>query len=548
MKRLARPITAVACTLMLSGPAQALVCAAPDADAASIALASTPVTGTVGICDLHGSFNADRFPRYFQILNRGLAQDEDSETFFDTALGMAEQLVIKRRFERAGTLYEILLAHHPREPRALSSYAAVNMMQQRLQPAAELVYRAFEIDPGDPLIQSNAFAIAVLNGDHAKAREINRLQVERAAGDARHLLRQALIASGFAPGDAATSWNALVAAAQSEDGKAYWTYLQGALERFDAEELVTVANALIDASYVYEAVILLDLVAARTDNLSAYYMKAKALETAQHYRLALAAAERTRQIFLQRSEYDPEFYRNLLYNLARLAYAARDYHRSLALLDEFESREFVHAQLDYLYAVNYTALGMPREARRHLQKCAQWDLAEELKNYCIDVLARDLPELPQSPPDGDDNAIEISPSTPGPDLFLAGAVEELGVRWLGRIESREFRDTADGISIAWIAEFVQPSRNYQIEDNRQYDVEITSTDRTQWFRVELQLQAASDEEKKAIREQFAQEESFILVDGTAKGAIPLAQRLAARVKMHSAILTSSLNLVDTASN
>ena len=499
----------------------------------------------ITVCDLRNEFNANNSPRMYWVLHKGLYQPDDAKILVEESLTLASDAFTSGDWGRAEKIYNIVLTRFPKEPRILSSYAALHISRQQYKKASNLLDRALEIDPRDPLIVHNRFLVSILDGDYIKASKLNKQLMSIEPGSYQHLMRRALLDRFFINSGNQRSWQAFLNSLDNDNNRQYWKGFNDNFKRQNMQELVHIADQWIDYDMAYDAIMLLDYVVSKKHLADAWYIKAKALESKRHYKLAFNAANHARDILLSSQKYDETFYGNLLYEVGRLAYAVKNYEYSLSRYDEYRKNGYSHPHLDYMFAVNYDALGHHVKALPYFRKCIKQELPRNMRKYCeqrvknsnqsTQAVSRAVDPKVEKP-----RSIKVGTGNIDPSYFLEGTVEKLQINWIGRVVHTEMKEENNSIHIVWVAKYLRPEKPIEVIDGNEYTIKFKKDVADQIFQIDIYLEKASDTNKEDIKKNFLSDDKYVLVSGQAYDIRPFHNSLATVVSARHAIFTSKI--------
>ncbi len=502
----------------------------------------------VSVCDLRKKFDQNEFPSFFLALHQGLKQPENSAEMLEMALTLANETIDAGDFEKGEKIYQIILGILPLESRAMSSYAALHILKEEYETALELLTKAAEISPTDPLILNNLYFTNLLLGKYEEVSKTNKALLRLEPDDRGHILKRALIDKLYVRIDNDKSWGKLIAIQKNENNKDYWINFAKELEQAkrtqNVEELIYLGDQWISNGMSSEALLLFDYAAKLTLSSEAYYLKAKAFEHDKYYKLAFSAAQKAREIELSKSELNKELYEGILYEVARLAYAVNDYQKSLQFFDEYVSKGYSHSHIDYMYGVNLAALGKLEESKPYFQKC----ITEPLPSYMLDFCEEQLSKNRVSSSAGKAKelstaVIKISKDEISPlDYLKRGKKEEL-VSWLGEIIDVEMTESAKSVHIRWTAKLLKPNETIEIVDGKSYEIRLAPTQSEELFSVDLYLDAFNEKVKEDIKENFSKEK-YIIARGNAHDIRVFKDQLSVSMAPERAIFTSKILIVN----
>lgn len=503
---------------------------------------------TISVCDLQNLYGTNQFPRFYWSLNKGLTQTDSQASILELAFDLAKTAVENNELETAEIIYQIILSHYPAESRAMSSYAAIHNLREEHDEAFGLLTKAISLSPNDTIILGNLYAMNMWFGHYERANALNRQLIKLEPNNSRSIIDRALFDKLY-PSANSSSWKKLIQG--QTKNKAYWEYFSTSLAKADQthnyDDLISISNQWIDTGMHTEALLLLDYIASRDKNPTALFLKAKAFEQGKHYTLAYKAAFHTLKMANSMSGLNSGIYGSILYETARLAYAAKDYSTSLALLNEYRGKGYSHPHLDYMFAVNLVATGNMSEAAPHLRQCSTQNLPDNMQRFCNDKITSSntgaaTPDAKAPPSKA---TISLSSSSDSPSRIMQMSWKEVPVAWLGEIIDTQFTEDQTTLHVRWIAQHFQPTKSLEIEDGTEYQIAVEPKKPEELFIVDMYFGPTSQENRQKLRDSFTKEkEKYLIAQGHANRTGFFNSQLAAVVALERAIFTSKLKLIE----
>jgi len=515
--------------------------------------AQSTVTIEVSLCELQEDYSDKHFPAFYWKLNKAYQQPSTQLDLVDNSLTWAKQSIVARESDTAEKIYQITLNHSPKEPRVLSSYAALMLNLENYEKGLELLDQALLYEKNDPMIVHNRFLVAVMFGNYEDASRFNTALRKLEPTREEHILRAALLDRLHHKNPAADSWDLLLSTQTNENNRAYWLEFTKLLEDRKYEDLMQAANQWVDIRMSYEALILLDYVISQTTNPLGHYIKAKAYEFKKHYKLAYQSVKKAKELALSSSEFKDKYYKHALFESGRLAYAIKHYNESLALLDEYANKGYTHPNLDYMYAVSYKESNQFDKAMPYFQKCATQKLADNLEEFCKAQLGNVTARAKAMSSKQDDTGrqleekknteIEIQSTGIQPNAYMQGITASQAVSWLGEIIDTKFTLNGGKLHVRWTARFLQPKDSINIVDDKDYKIKFNDATEEQLFVVNMYVNVTNQENVENLKKNVTQE-THIVVEGDAIDVQAINEKLAAVVEMRRAVFTSRISRVE----
>lgn len=508
-----------------------------------------PSTGTlISECDLRSKFDKGEFPNFYWALHQSLSRPENITSIIEMALTLAKEAIDAGNSDKAEKIYQIVLGKFQYEPRVMSSYAAIHIYKEEYEIALRLLTQAAEISPDDPLILNNLYLTNILLGKYEKASKINKTLLKIEPDMQRHILRRAILDKLYGQGEGDTSWGKFIASQKNENDKAYWIdfekILKQATQTRNIDDLIYLGDQWIGYGMSSEAVLLFDYAAKIKLDSKAYYLKAKAFEHDKHYWLAFSAAQKAREIELSSGVTDKELYGGILYEVARLAYAVKEFDQSLRFFDEYVGKGYSHRHLDYMYGVNLEALGKLEESRPYFQKCVSQQLPSDMLDFCKRKLSTNKISTPtakaREPSAG---SIKIGNDVVSPSAYLKNGEKAESVSWLGEIVDVEVLESRAFIHVRWTARFLRPIHSIEIVDGKDYQIQIVANQPEELFSVDIYLNPPNEEARAKIKTSLSKEK-YLIAHGNARDIRSFKDRLVVVMAMEHAIFTSRIHVVE----
>lgn len=528
------------------GSAQANICAgnsAADLTKDAVAPLASDIQ-RVSRCDIEAAFEARRFPRAYWLLNEGLRQSDSRSDALEAGISAAHNALAAGDQHVVSTIYDILLAYFPDEPRVLSDSAVLEIYRENYDRASALLKQAITIDSKDPIIVGDAYALAMLKDDLASARKWNAKRHALVPDDYFSNVDYALFGLIDGGPSGMQDWKRFISGENNENNRRYWQYVAGTVRGKNPLDITDAANSLIDAKLPNAALLLLDYAISVKPVPESYFIRARAFEFDKHYKLAYASVLQAKSLADKEPNTDKGLYDNILHEASRLAYAAGEYKDSLALLDEFVRKGLSNPYTDYLYGANYVAMGERNKAEPYLAKCVDEKIDKNMRDFCAVQLKIKPVSGKINNSSAKKNASIVVPADKyTPIAYLEGDVPERTITWIGGIVKTDFEIKGRGVHVTWLAKYLKPASAVTITDGKPNNVTLASVGQEQYFEVELWLYPKTDESFAKAKEQFAEsKEKYIVVHGSAVDVASYGKSLAAVVVMKNAIFTSLINV------
>jgi Flp pilus assembly protein TadD len=424
----------------------------------------------------------------------------------------------------------------------MSSYAAVHIIREEYGEALRLLTQATAISPQDPIILNNLYVLNVWLGKYEAASNLNKQLLKAEPKISQHVTRRALLDVLYLNKRNDDSWQRFLKI-QTEKNKAYWEYFLGTLVKADKsrnfEELTDMGNQWIDIGMSSEALLLFDHILSLANVPTAHFLKAKAFEQGKHYKLAFQSAQNALQMAASIDGVNKDLYRNILYETARLAYAANEYENSLALLNKYKNSGYSHPHLDYMFAVNLDASGKYSEATPYLQKCVTQQLPDYMLSFCKKNLANHTIASKPETASPVNKAIRISNKSDSPSSVMRLSWPSPTVGWLGEVIDVDVTETNTTLHIRLTAQFLQPTTPLEIEDGKHYEIPIEPKNPAELFVVNLNFGSLTKEKIQGLKDSITKEK-YLIAQGHAAYLGIFNKQLAPGVQLERAIFTSKI--------
>jgi tetratricopeptide (TPR) repeat protein len=494
-------------------------------------------------CDLQGEYDSSGFLRFYVDLDKGLsATSKHRSSILELALDLARDSVIKDELSRAELIYKIILNHYPDESRAMSSYGAVHIYRGQYKEALDLFNQAIAISPHDTIILGNLFQVNTLLGRYKVADGFNKKVLEIKPNDSEYVIHKLLLDALLNRKRDDKYW-AQFLRTQSKDNQEFWRYFDKNFAISDKgsnfEELINIGNQWIDVGMSSDALLLFDFVLQHKQAPTAQFLKAKTFEHDKHYQLAFQSAQSALKLASSKDGKNKELYGSILYEAARLGYAAGEYERSLALLNEYKSRGYSHPHLDYMYAVNLDASGKHTDALPYLEKCSNQHLPDFMQGFCKKKIASQAELSTQESKSPPSKTIRIKHKGGTPSNAMEKIATNSSVAWLGKVVDTIVSETGSTLNIRLVAQYLQPTTDIDVEDGKSYEIVFEPVNPAEHFVVNLSFSSITEEQASSIKSSITKEQ-FLVARGHTAYVEMFNKHLIPGVAIEQAIFTSSI--------
>ncbi|MFH2134164.1 MAG: tetratricopeptide repeat protein [Pseudomonadota bacterium] len=497
----------------------------------------------VTTCGLQDEYDSREFPRFYVDLDNGLAANSKHRaSILELAFNLAKDSIERNELNSAELIYQIILMHYPEESRAMSSYGVVHIFREKYEEALHLLTQANAISPQDTIILQNLFVINTLLGRHKVAADFNRRLIKIEPSITEHTIHRLLLDALLNNKRDDQNWTQLLKS-QSKENQSFWSYFDKALvnsgktQNFD--ELINIGNQWIDVGMSTEAILLFDYVLQQKQVTTAHFLKAKAFEQGKHYKLAFQSAQSALKRGAPTDVADRELYGSILYETARLGYAAGEYERSLALLNEYKNRGYASPHLDYMFAVNLDASGKSSEALPYLIKCSNQNLPDFMHDFCRQKVASQAEApAPETKPQSS-KVMRIKRNSSPPSLAMRSISSKAPVTWLGKVITAIVSDNETTLNIRLIAQYLQPTTDTDIEDGKTYDISIAPINPADMFVVNMSFNGVTEEQVADLKSSITKEK-FLVARGHTAYVETFNKLLIPGVAIEQAIFTSKI--------